>query len=304
MINVGKKTIKLMLLITVVLSVAVGTFRFVVLERYIEPENGFYIRETNVDIVFNIAFVLLVLFVFACAFATRKGKSPDYLDSHSMVVVFTSALCAFMYITMFFYGVYTVVTGYGAASDIAYANIMNGANPGDFGVMFKLVNCAGKVSSNGIFFIIQLALCIPCFFNHFSICSKEIREKNTPHALLSMSEALFFAMRLVEIFMDTTAQINTSQRSLEVLMLTAMMMFFLFEAGFLVKRTEGEISLAKYLCAGLFTVALPWVALIPHLAVSLFSPMYESNCIVMDVLEGCIMLFAASRVLTLSSENV
>ena len=116
---------------------------------------------------------------------------------------------------------------------------------------------------------------------------------------LAMSEALFFALRTVEVFMNTTTQMNTSQRSLELVMLCSMMLFFLFEAGTLVEREEGEISVSKYCMAGLATIAFPAVAVLPNLVVSLFVWCHDCEFVMMDVLECCVMLFAASRLLTL-----
>jgi len=99
--------------------------------------------------------------------------------------------------------------------------------------------------------------------------------------------------------MDTDSQINVSQRSLELLMLCSMMLFFLFEANFLVENEELNMkNLSKYLMSGVATVAFPIIAVLPYLAVSLFW-CYESNFLVMDVLECCIMMFAASRIMTL-----
>lgn len=268
MVKASKKRIRILMIVAVVAAFAVGLFRAFLLVNYIEPETGFYISGTGMETLFNISIGVVVAIIALLGFMTRKNLSPDYLDSKSTVVVFTSALCAFMYISFFLYGLYSIVT----------------------------------VGGMSYFKIVEVMLCIPCCFNHISVCSNEVREKNTYHALLAMSEAVFFAVRVVEVFMDTKSQINVSQRSLELIMLCAMMIFFLVESRFLVKSelTE-EKSLSKYFMAGVATVVFPLVAVIPYLAVSLFW-CFESQFVVMDVLDCCVMLFAASRLLTLRFE--
>lgn len=266
MIKENRKKIKLMLLAVAVAAVVAGAFRAFLLLNHIEPETGFYVTGSNMETVFNLVIAAVAVLVGLCGFAVRKVKSPDFLDSHSTVVVFTSALCAFMYISVFLYGLYTIFSAAGDRNYFLYAEVV---------------------------------LCVPCCLNHISVCSSEIREKNTPHAIFAMSEAIFFAVRIVEVFMDTTTQINVSQRSLELLMLCAMMLFFLFEARFLVDRVEeSDNSISAYLMSGVASVAFPMIAVIPYLAVSLFW-CYESKFLVMDVLECCIMMFAASRIMTL-----
>lgn len=265
MIKANNKKIKGMLLVIAVMAVALGVFRTLILVNYIEPETGFYVSGTNIGTVFAAVTALVVLIIGMFGFFTRKIKAPEFLDSHSTVVVFSSALCAFMYITVFLYGVYSLITA----------------------------------SAPNYFLYAQVVLCIPCMLNHISICSKEVREKNTPQSLLAMSEAVFFAVRIVEAFMDTNHQINVSQRSLELVMLCAIMMFFLIEAKFQIKSEDTESgSISKYFMAALATVALSVVTLIPYLLVCLFW-CFEAHFIVMDVLECCVMIFAASRVLTL-----
>ena len=86
-------------------------------------------------------------------------------------------------------------------------------------------------------------------------------------------------------------------------MLCSMMIFFLLEAEFLVIREEGNLkSISKYVMSGIASVVFPFVAVIPYLAVSLFW-CFETDFVVMDVLECCIMLFAASRLLTLKTDK-
>lgn len=276
MIKSNNKKIKAMVLIATIAAVAAGIFRMFILVNYIEPESGFYIANTNMNVVFNAVMIGIVVLVGVCGFLVRKVQAPAFLDSRSTVVVFTSALCAFMYFSLFLYGIYMLVFQ---------------------GRQLYLVEGTQKY-----FLYAQVVLCIPCCFNHISVCSSVVREKNTPHALFSMSEAVFFAVRTVEVFMNTDSQINVSQRSLELLMLCSMMLFFLFEASFLVNREEGNPkSIAKFFMAGIATMMYTVIAVIPYLAVSLFW-CFESDLVIMDVLECCIMLFAISRLVTLRDQ--
>lgn len=270
MININKKTVRFMLLAVAVISVAIGAFRTVILANFLEPETGFYVKDTNIDVWFAGVVVLAVAMILAFGFFMRKTKAPEYLDSRSMVVVFTSALCIFMYFSVFAYGAYTIFT-------------------------------SEHVS---LFLYAEVALCIPCCLNHVTICSKEIREKNSPHALLSMSEAIFFAIRTVECFMDVETQINASQRSLELLMLSSMMLFFMCESGFMVDREESATSVSLYSMAAFGSVAFTFISLIPFLIVSFVLPVYETEFVFMSILDCCVMLFAASRIVTMKNQNI
>ena len=268
MININKKAIRMVLLAVAVLSLVTGVLRVVILSNYLEPDTGFYIRNTSAGLWFNVCVAAVLMLILACGLATRKTKTPEYLDSKSMIVVFTSALCVFMYFSVFAAGAYTVFTTKNAS----------------------------------LFLYAEVVLCVPCCLNHVTICSKEIREKNTPHALFATSEAVFFAVRTVENFMDKDTQINTSHRTLELVLLCAIMMYFVTEAGFFVKREDASPSVPVYCMSGLAVVAFTFIFLIPHLASCLIVPGHEVEFVLMSVLDCCVMLFAASRILTLKNQ--
>ncbi len=263
MINANKNKIRIWLLVTVIAAVAAGVFRAFLLVNYIEPETGFYVRGTNLGSVFAIVAAAVLLVAIGAGVRFRKVASPENLDSGRTVVVFSSALCAFVYLSVLVSGLFTAFTA-------------------------KTLN---------LFLVLELILCIPCIINHISICSVEVREKNSHHAFLSMSGAVFFAVRIIEVFMDTTRQINVSQRSLELVLLCAIMMFLISETSFLITGEFAQKNISKYLSSALAVVAMTILTAVPYLAVSVFW-VFRNEFVVMDILECCMAIYAASRILT------
>ena len=264
MINANKKKLRIWLLVTVLVSVAAGAFRAFLLVNFIEPETGFYVHGTNLATVFALVAAAVLVVTMAAGFRFRKVPAPENFDSRRTAVVFSSALCAFVYLSVLVSGLVTLFSA----------------------------------KSAGLFLILELLLCIPCIFNHIAICSVEVRKKDSHHAILAMCGSLFFAVRIIEVFMNKTTQINTSQRSLELVLLCAIMMFLLTEASSLITGEFALKNLSRYIAAALSTVAMVIVAVIPYLAVSVFW-VFRTNFVVMDILECCIALYAASRVLTI-----
>ena len=292
-----KNIFRVLLLPTVIFSVALGIFRAYALVNCIEPDTGFYYSGTAVKPVFSVLVILALLFIFACQFFTRKRVTPESLDSEKTFIAFGSALCAIVYLAVFLYGVFAVASVF-SASQMA-ANSPFGVSQSFFA---RLVNVAPGVTSNGIFFLIQVLLCVPACLNHFTICTKKERGKNKHYALLSLGETLFFAFRIVEVFMDTKTQINTSQRSLEIILLCAAMLFFMYESRFLV-TAEGGVSIGRYYAAALGVICFTLIAAVPYLMVSVFW-LYTPKFALVYVLECCVAVFAAARVTTLNDSSV
>lgn len=269
MTSIKSKKVKVFTLICLLCAVVAAALRIFMLTTIVEPDTGLYTVGSQWGYVFDIA---VLAFVVAIAVAGRlmlKNVMNDSVpDSSSTVTVFGSALCAFMYVSLFLYGMYVMIT-----------------SP----MMPKFL------------YAVQIVLCLPCAVNHLFICARENRRGTGGETMLAFCTPVLFAVRVVDVFMATDTQINTTQRSLELLMLCAMMLFYLYEASFLVKKNdEGTKPVnytARYYIACLAVVVLTCITVVPYLGVSLFW-VYKADFVVMDVLEVCVMLYAASRLVT------
>ena len=267
MVSINSKKIKAYTLISMVAALVLAMVRTVMLTKIVEPDTGFYLIGSKWAGLFDWGIViLLAVMVLLGRYLLKKVKSPDELKSDSTVTVFGSALCSFMFFSVFVYGMY-----------------------------LKLFTD----NTVGILLLLQIILCVPAGFNHLMICAKEHREKTTAQALLAMSVPVMFALRVIDVFMATDTQINTSQRSFELLMLCAVMVFYLYESAFVVNKKfeEGDNRVfVNYYVSALSAVVLTFVTVIPYLLVSVFW-VFETDFVIIYVLECCVMLYAACRLL-------
>jgi len=252
--------------VSVVLAFVLCAFRIYLLRNYVEPETGYYVPGTNLGTIFGVAF-LLVLAVIAVGAKYSKVKIPESLSSESTAVVFSSSLCGFLFVTVLVCGVYQFVT----------------------------------LKNTGAFRAVELLVCIPCVFSFYCICVKENRERNIKNLVFALCPALFYGVRTIHMFTDTHTQINASQRSLSLVMLCSMMLLFIQEAYFLIPKHEKAESdkekksvAFKYAAITLIVMTLALTAALPYIAVSAFW-MFESDFLVMDVLDLCIGVYALTR---------
>lgn len=266
MLFVKSRKIKIFTLITFVIALAVAVTRTVLLTQIVEPSTGLYYAEAGWGYAFDIGVLLLLaVLIVTCRILFKKINSPAKLGNSSTAIVFSSVLCAFMYFSLFGYGLYCMLFSESGAD---------------------------------LPLIIEALLCVPCGINHLFISANEKRKKTTVQGLLALSVPVFFAVRTIEVFMGTDTQINASQRSLELMMLCSVMLFYLFEASFIAKDDgESKTSLSNYYAAATATVSLVCVSVLPYLLVSVFW-VFETDFVVMDALECCVMLYAACGVLT------
>ena len=183
----------------VVLAILLCMFRLQLFCGFIEPDTGFYVVGTNLGTYFNIALVIVIVAIMVGVVFSKTCVSGPLL-SDSTAVVFSASLCGFLFATVLVLGAVEF-----------FANKMQSA-----------------------FFILEMLLCIPSVIGFFNICAKEKLERSTKNMIFALSPAVFYAVRTIHVFTDTTTQINTSQRSLTLVMLCSMMLLFVkfVELGF------------------------------------------------------------------------
>ncbi len=256
--------------VSTALAVVLGAFRIYLLRNFVEPETGYYIPGTNIGTFFAVAMVIAFAVIVAGAICS-KVNVPEELSSESAAVVFSSSLCGFLFATVVICGVYELA-----------------------------------VSKNmGAFRAVELLVGIPCIFSFFSVCAKEKREKNVKNLVVSLAPALFYAVRTIHEFTDTQTQINSSQRSVMLVMLCAMTLLFVLEAYFLVPdndKAQDAKEMKKvsvwYSTLTLSVMLLALTAALPYIAVSAFW-VFETEFLVMYVLDLCVGVYALTRATTL-----
>ena len=261
------KKIGIFVAVSLILAIAVSALRTYMLATVVEVETGLYANSAQWAGFFEIFLLVLVAALIVCGnFVFGKTETFAEPDSSNTFTVFGSGLCAFMYAALFIGNIFALTKG---------------------------------VADNALFVVLQTVLCIPCALNHLNICAKEKREKSTTQSVLAVSTAVFFAFRIIDVFMNVKTQINASQRSLELLMLCAIMLFCLYEADFTVEKKEvSKKAFAKYFTLAIATVLLVLVAVVPYLLASMLF-MFERTSLLLSVLECCIMIYAIARIFTM-----
>ncbi len=228
------KWIKKLFAVLLLLSAAVGVFRGFVLFKYTDYANGLYTNETAGTVF--IAVLLVILAATAVLYFPLKKCEIDVSGKNGALAKGISALCCVMLVIV------AVMTVASFVSD-------------GFSVLM-LVEAIFCVLS-AVFFVVNIT------------GTKELTK-----GIFAMFPALYVAIRTIIIFIDTTTQINASQRSFNLLFLVCLMMYFVTEAELYIpakeEKTELEISktLAQYKIWALLSAELALAVVLPGVVFS------------------------------------
>ena len=270
------KTIPAVLL---VLALGVCFFRVYLLFRQIDSITGLYNfgAEKYRDIFNILTFSLFAASLLSC-FAARRYAYPRPVKNEAITVAFAATMCGLMQLTIFVANIYGVVKG--------------------------------TRQLDGLLAVESL-LCLPSSGYFFYICSHgaKLDSADKPvYNFLPLFPALYVVVRTITLFINTSTQINTSQRSFVLLTMICIMMFFVTEAELATpalfhrdaaaeQKALNRIS-AKYYALGLAVAVLCMIVIISYALAQAYGFYGKTHLLysVMDIMFG---LYAMIRVFTI-----
>lgn len=225
--------------VLLILSVFAAVFRGIVLFKFTDYTNGLYTDNT----AGNIFFVVLAVLIAVTAVLYVPLKKTDFFNGsanlkHGAFSKIISAVCAVMLVAVLVKDAASLISG-----------------------SFSLLLAAEAV------------LCIPSAM--YFISNITSNKYSVTHGILALFPALYAAIHTIILFIDTTTQINASQRSFTLLMLVFLMMFFVTEAEFYIPLGTEEKSngatgkrCAKFVVIGLIAAELSIIIAVPGIMFS------------------------------------
>lgn len=288
------KALKITACIFLLAALGLGVFRIFLLAEYVDADNGLYSNRL-LGTVFNSVLWGLLAVNIATYFFTKKAAFDRPIRNEALSVAFAASVCALMMAAVFFVNIVDMATGKRTFS---------------------------------LFLGAETVLCVPSILYFFTVCSrgaKQEKDAASAYSLLPLFPALYTAIRIIALFINTETQINASERSFSLLAMVFIMMFFVTEAEFSVSlspsdddndkenkekkentdpaaqaarlaKTKASLT-AKYLVYALVVVTLTVAILLPSAFASAFLT-YDRAGILYRMMDLCIGLYALMRLFT------
>ncbi len=265
----SKISLKITAGIIMLLSLITAAFRYVLLINHIDPSNGLYTSQVLGNVFFG-AVCFIVVLALLTYFYVKKADVKSPIKEKSVGCAIASALCILSFAALFF---------------------------------TEIFNLAAGVGKPDILMIAALVLCIPSVISFLNVFFVSIgKSKFSNLALLPAFPPLYVAVRTISLFIDTSTQINASQRSFELLTMVFAMMFLVTEASYSVRMRPDEDAEknkknrdARYFVCAVITAALALIVTATYL-LAVLTGKYEAGYDTCDhVLTLCFGIYAAVR---------
>ena len=223
------RVLRLILAGVSVLAAILGVYRGYLLMNRVEPETGLYILEENGILYFALLAALIVCGLIAY-FPAKKAAVAYPIRSSSVPTMITSAIC-----------------GVGFAE-----------------VTVRTLSGMKASGSGRVFMILEAFLGVVAALYFFTDCYDTKKGSGQKQTLLPCVPSLYLGVRTVHIFIDTTRQINASEREFTLLTMVMLMLFFVTQARYYVadRPDGGEKDTAARLSPVFYMLSLLSAALV------------------------------------------
>ena len=285
---------KIYILIAAALIVAVGftVVRIILVVNFYNVEEGLYAANAAGVTAVRIMFAAVLLLLGVLPFVLVKKREFKQLPEANHGVVFTGAMCGFMFISSAFLVLYYVV--------IKPLVDKNCTHEGIYGELFSKTN--GKpVTVLVIMMILTVIFGIASSLYYFWCAATTTKLKKLPYKLFSLMPVLSCMFYLIYMYFSTDTVMNSPERTVTQLSVIVVMLYSVAEARF----HFGIARYRMYIAISLITVAAVIVTCVPGFLLTAFWMMPFSSKTIYEVLQLAVAAYIVFRLIsTAGSEEV
>ncbi len=279
-----KIKIKLFLMLTYIFGILLAGFNILLYKNYVNPES-LLVTASPIVTSFTVCCAVAVVFIFVLpCFTVKKVMLAKETDNNSFMI-FCSSLLGFLFAG------YTVSSLFSLIKNSATCAALNISAGASFDGMLRIIYYLGVFLAipSAVYFIV-LAL------------QPKIRA-DAKLCLLSVAPVLWCAVRLIYVFMQTSARVNIAGRKISIVALCLCVIFFLCESKLCApkedsvkNRREAAGVLKLYIASGCGAIVSLWISQIATTLLQAFwiLPLYESY--ILNSIFITITLYITSRI--------
>lgn len=261
-----KMKTKLYLMLSYVFGIVLSSFNVFFYKTSVNPEN-LLVTVTPAVTAFVVCCAVALILMFLLPLITFKKVIPAKENDNRSFMIFSSSLLGFLFAG------YTASSLFSVIKNCASGTVLNISSGSAFDGMLRIIYYAGVLLAiPGAVYFIVLAL------------QPKIRAC-TKLCLLSVAPLLWCAVRLIYVFMQTSARVNIAGRRISIVALCLCVIFFLCEAKLALPREDSEKSrkeaagsLKLYIASGCSAIVALWISQISTTLLQAFwiLPLFDS----------------------------
>lgn len=279
--NTDKSKIYILLAAALIIAVGFAVVRSILVVNYYDVEEGLYAVSAVGVTAARILFAVSLLLLGALPLLLIKKREFKRMPEANHGVVFTAAVCGFMYIS--------------SAILVSYYFL-----PGCFKNVF-----GAKGGVNGIDVVLLIMLLLAVIFGlasslyYFWCAATTTKLKKLPYRLFSLMPVLFGIFYLVYMYFKKDSVMNSPERTITQLSTIAVMIYCVAEARF----HFGIARYRTYVAVSLMTVAAVIVACAPGFLLTAFWVMPFTTETVYEVLQLAVAVYIVFRLISVAGSE-
>ena len=254
------------LIFTLLATTVLVTAQIYLILNYYETDIALYASGTSLPTVFNISLVSCVVIVITSLFVMKNENFSETLPTVKSFTVFASAMCGLILSASVLMGFYKIL----------------------------MQDFSRPVSVQEIFNFISL-ICAAIASAYFFVLALKTEPYKIQNAFFGLFIVIWAAFRLMTEYFDVTSPLNNPIKILHQISYIAIMMFFLYEAGY-----SADIKKPKlYAVGGYLAIIFTFTSSLPIIILNISKLKFINTNTFSYIVELCLAFFVLVRMLTL-----
>ncbi len=287
-----KLKVKLFLMLAYIVGIVLAAFNTLYYINYVNPDN-LLVNPSPITGVFAACCAVVVILITVIPYLLVKKTTIKAESKNSAFIIFCASLLGFLFAG------YVFSAFFNPASSAFYGEVLTVTEPTSFDNMLKIIYYAGVV------------LAIPCAVYFIVLALQPMIRRSAKLCLLSIAPVLWCAVRLIYLFMQTSARVNVAGRKLGIVTLCLCIIFFLSEAKLHAPKATSAKSLKEsasatrmYIASGCGAIVTLWISQIAVTLLQAFWIIEPVESYIINAIYITVILYITSRISAADFETV
>ncbi len=282
-----KTKVNLFLALSFALGIVLSSLMIICHYNYVDPSTLLASHGLPVKIFQTLAFFLVALIVIIPFFTSKKVMLPKKREN-STFIIFCSSLLGFLFAGYVVSFVFIPLRERFNGADFPVANVSS------FGDLTRIIYIAGVV------------LALPCAVYFIVLALQKSITRSPKLSVLAVAPILWFSLRLIYYFMQTSAKVNIFGRRLTIVAFCLCVVFFMCEARLYIMRFDSAVNKEAlkytrlYLCSGYGAIVTLFATQVSSTYLQAFWLLSPGETYISNAIFITLILYITSRIYSFS----
>lgn len=275
-----KRKLRMFELASYIIGIILTAFNISIYTNFVEPDS-LLVADSWIVIAFKlVTFILIATLFISSFFVFKKAEYPEKIENTGFVI-FSSSILGFLFAGYLIFAVVMYIR-----TKLGYSNALSSS-------------LLSQVKIVQILYIAGIILALPSAAYFIAIAVKKRLDRTPALCFLSLFPVIWFAIRLIYVFIRDSASVNAAGRKLDIITICLCVFFFLAQAKLtapVAEKNTDRKALKIFLATGFCAIVTLMITQLSKLFLLSFNVINATDTYIVIAINIALFLYITSRI--------